>query len=353
MVKAWMKKSAKLLCAALLCCVLLGTLSGTAQAVSSVTAQLRPDMTIIIDGTQRDFYNAGGQEVHPILYNGTTYLPVRAIGELMGKNVDWNQTTKTVTLSGTRTASATAGTPDTSAKVQDVSAEIRDDFTVIVDGTARSFADAGGNRVYPLLYTGSTYLPIRAIGELMGKTVSWDGTTKTVTLSGSLVTDADSFSGGSSTTPGTTTTPTGLISQEEAKKAALAHAGVAASDATFIKLELDWEDGRQVYDIEFFTSSRAEYEYEIDAATGKVVKFESDLEHVGTASSAVISMERVQEIVLALVPGATASNITQMELDRDDGQMIYEVELRYNRMEYEFEIDAVSGAVLKSEMDRD
>ena len=48
MVKTLAKKSARLLCAALLCCVLLGAVTGTARAVSSVTAQLRPDITIII-----------------------------------------------------------------------------------------------------------------------------------------------------------------------------------------------------------------------------------------------------------------------------------------------------------------
>ena len=50
-----------------------------------VTAYLSPDLSIVVDGSYRTFYNAVGQEVHPILYGGTTYLPIRAIGELMGK----------------------------------------------------------------------------------------------------------------------------------------------------------------------------------------------------------------------------------------------------------------------------
>ena len=80
----------------ILCAALLGVL--TLNAAAATAAQLRPDMTIIIDGAEQTFYNAQGQEVHPILCGGTTYLPVRAIGEVMGKNVDWNQTNKTVTL---------------------------------------------------------------------------------------------------------------------------------------------------------------------------------------------------------------------------------------------------------------
>ena len=77
--------------------------------VSSLAMRLRPDYTIIIDGAERDFYNAAGQQVHPVAYDGTTYLPVRAIGELMGRNVDWNESTKTVTLSGTRWNHCRAG----------------------------------------------------------------------------------------------------------------------------------------------------------------------------------------------------------------------------------------------------
>ena len=155
-------------CGALALCLTAG-----AGAVSQADVQLRPDMTILIDGKEQTFYNAEGQEVQPILCDGTTYLPVRAIGEIMGKNVDWNQDTLTVTLSGRRTADATAGTPDKDATVETVTAEVRDDFTIVLDGESRIFTDVNGKTVHPLLYNGSTYLPLRAIGGIMGKQVDW------------------------------------------------------------------------------------------------------------------------------------------------------------------------------------
>lgn len=337
-----------------LCAALLGAL--TLNAAAATAAQLRPDMTIIIDGVEQTFYNAQGQEVHPILCGGTTYLPVRAIGEVMGKNVDWNQTNKTVTLSGTRTTPATAGTPDAAAKVKNISVDIRTDFTIVADGTTQVFKDAAGKRVYPMLYNGSTYLPLRAVGGLMGKTVDWDGATQTVTLTtpnggGDLVTDADSFSGGTGKPGGT-----GLITLEEAKAVALKHAKLTADQVTFVKQKLEREDGRQVYDIEFYTSDYKEYDYEIDAATGLILEFDYDADSFTPPDPSVtgtISQDKAREIALAQVPGATAKNMTKLTLDRDDGRLIYEIEIKYNGMEYDFEINAADGAILEMEMDED
>ncbi len=73
-------------------------IAGSAHAVTNITAQLRPDYIIEVDGETQIFYNAQGVVVQPILYEGTTYLPVRAIGELMGKEVHWDGSSRTVSL---------------------------------------------------------------------------------------------------------------------------------------------------------------------------------------------------------------------------------------------------------------
>ena len=80
---------ARLGAAVLSVALMLGLMIVPAGAVGaiSVTATLSPQMTIVVDGKVQTFYNVQGEEVHPVAYNGTTYLPVRAIGELMDKNV--------------------------------------------------------------------------------------------------------------------------------------------------------------------------------------------------------------------------------------------------------------------------
>ena len=65
------------------------------------------------------------------------------------------------------------------------------------------------------------------------------------------------------------------IGESKARSIALSHAGVSSSSVHSFESELDYEDGHRVYEIEFKSGSM-EYEYVIDAATGAVLKYESE-----------------------------------------------------------------------------
>ena len=66
------------------------------------------------------------------------------------------------------------------------------------------------------------------------------------------------------------------IGVEKAKSIALKDAGV--SGATFVKAKLETEDGVKVYDVEFYKAN-VEYDYEIDAITGKILEKDLDIEN--------------------------------------------------------------------------
>lgn len=53
---------------------------------------------------------------------------------------------------------------------------------IVVDGRTINPKDANGNPVEPMIYNGTTYLPVRAVADALGKQVYWDGTNYTVYL---------------------------------------------------------------------------------------------------------------------------------------------------------------------------
>lgn len=151
-----------------------------------------------------------------------------------------------------------------------------------------------------------------------------------------------------------------FIGSDAAKQAALADAGVSAGDARFTKVRMDYEDGVPVYEVEFYTATH-EYDYEIHAQNGSVFHKEVEAHQTssgnhhggtGTQTGADIGAEAAKNAALNHA-GCAAGDVvfTKVERDYDDGWLIYEIEFYKGGLEYEFEIDGTSGAVLKFERD--
>ena len=177
----------------------------------------------------------------------------------------------------------------------------------------------------------------------------------------------------------------GQITLEEAQAAALADAGLTAEDVTFTKGKLDYDDGVAYYDVEFVCDN-TEFEYEINAATGDVYSKSKETfstaagngaqngtqnsqttdasqsgsqsgqtsgttQTTGTASDQ-IDLSAAQNAALTDA-GLTADAVifTKGELDYDDGIAVYEIEFCCNGCEYEYEINAQTGAGSKQGWD--
>ena len=142
----------------------------------------------------------------------------------------------------------------------------------------------------------------------------------------------------------------------------------------FVHSELDYDDGVQVYDVEFYKGN-AEYDYEIDAATGIVLSYDYDAEdHQPTAqpndsattppadaqapvdsnNAAYIGVDRAKNIAVSHAGVALADAAFQKaKLENDDGRAEYEIEFFKDGIEYDYTIDAVSGTVLEYDAERD
>lgn len=136
-----------------------------------------------------------------------------------------------------------------------------------------------------------------------------------------------------------------MVDEGKALEIALNHAGVKAADATVTKSRLDYEDGRQVYEIEWYANG-AKYDYEIAVATGEIINSGYEAKTVvGTGNSATTSEATAKQTALARVSGATEKDIYEWKLDYDDGRPEYEGKIIYGGTEYEFTIDATTGSV--------
>lgn len=345
-----MKKRLIMICMAFMIAALSAP-ALAADSVRTVDAQLRADFSIVVDGEEVYFKTSNGAAIYPILYNGTTYLPLRAIGELMGKNVNWDEQNKVISIGGVR-ESASSNRANSNIGRKDIYVQERPDFTIVVDNNEKKFYASTGQRLYPILYNGSTYLPLRAIGELMGKSVDWDDRNKVVKLTGKYtVTDADSFNSEKEEIDH------GYIGTESAKDIAVDFVNLRQKDVTFLRAELDYEDGRWVYDVEFYTDDK-EYDITINAKTGKILDYDYEIDNWKRPSTSSdgkdIGMDQAKKIALKHA-GLKERDVTfiKAQLDYDDGQKVYEIEFRVNKVEYEYDIDAGTGNILQYDKDYD
>lgn len=165
-----------------------------AMSQKKILVYVKPDVTVKLNGVKQSFRNSQGQTVYPIIYNGGAYLPVRASSALMKEPIEWDKASQTIFIGKTlsnptkskdmvSTAAAVAvSESDVSVlpKPTMESAYLKPDILVMYDFVIQSFQDVNGDSVYPIVYNGSAYLPIRSISKLMNAPVEWEGKTKTI-----------------------------------------------------------------------------------------------------------------------------------------------------------------------------
>lgn len=127
-------------------------------AQRAVSATIADHFTIIYNSTKQSFADANGKTVYPVVKDGTTYLPIRALCSMLNIPVEWNGTTSSIYL-GTHTV---APTP---AKSVDLSTPDKT-WTKAMGTYAECF------RVYEIDTTGYSYLRLTATAPMEGSFTS-------------------------------------------------------------------------------------------------------------------------------------------------------------------------------------
>ncbi len=213
--------------------------------------------------------------------------------------------------------------------------------------SSSTLSEVAGVTCYKVEFTSGDYVYAYSINAESGEVLEASYRDKNAAPADSAQTDTTAS--GATTTPAqsapNTNTSTGAVDEAKAQEIALAHAGVNAADATITKSKLDYDDGRQVYEIEWYANG-AKYDYDVAVATGEIVNSGYEAKTVvGTGNSATVSEATAKQTALARVSGATEKDIYEWKLDYDDGRPEYEGKIIYDGSEYEFTIDATSGNI--------
>ena len=162
-----MKKSAicLMIAASLIAMTACTQASETAEEIISM-----PDAKIIYEGQEIEF------ETAPVNIDGTILVPMRAVFEALGAKVKWDGETQSVEAKKkSKTYNLTLGNAEIT---ESKNGEIKESVTA---------------EQAPQLVNDSTMIPLRAVGELFGLEVEWNGDTKTVTLTEPEEEDSDDW----------------------------------------------------------------------------------------------------------------------------------------------------------------
>lgn len=161
------------------------------------------------------------------------------------------------------------------------------------------------------------------------------------------------------------------LTEADAKQIAFTHANVSEADVSYLKVKLERDKGRDEYDVEFVVGNK-EYDYDIDAATGEILSYDYEAEsyvpggaqnqggnapgaqNQNQSGTAYITADQAKAAAFAHA-GVSEGDVTKLKVDFDQGggKAEYDIEFEVGHMEYEYEIDALTGGVISFEADQD
>lgn len=150
--------------------------------MQTVSLDIYEGINIYVNKTSFTPLNVNGEPVIAFSYNGTTYLPIRAIAGIFGLEVKWDNQNQIVYLSGTVTNPVNNSVPKEDSKLTPNHIQAYQGISLYLNGqnVTANLKDVNQQPVKIYAYNGTTYLPVRAISQLFNVEISWDALTSRV-----------------------------------------------------------------------------------------------------------------------------------------------------------------------------
>ncbi|MBA2795712.1 PepSY domain-containing protein [Streptococcus porcinus] len=144
------------------------------------------------------------------------------------------------------------------------------------------------------------------------------------------------------------------ISKDKATTIALKDAKLNKKDVSNLQIKSDKEDGKATYEIDFDTNKK-EYDYTVNAQTGKIIKKSTDAKGLSGAKDLTkesISQDKAKSIALEDA-NVKEKNTSMMSIKKDmeDATSTYDVKFTANNVEYDYTINAKTGEIIEKSSD--
>ena len=145
--------------------------------------------------------------------------------------------------------------------------------------------------------------------------------------------------------------------------AAAAFGKASTAKMAYSEVDPELDESPAHYEVEIRSQTGEEFEYKVDAYTGAILESKREaadgtevpvVQPSKPAASGDIGYAKAKSVALnhAGVSENKAYDM-EIELDDEDGALVYEVEFKFGGMEYSYEINAATGAILKHEAELD
>ncbi len=120
------------------------------------------DISVFVDNELTVLTDANGNRVYPFIKNGTTYVPLRGVSEILDCDVIWDGNNKTIKIY------------EKGQYKEEIFRNTDNNIKIYFNSEEIEFKNANGAVVKPFIDNGTTYVPLRGLSETLGCQVEWD-----------------------------------------------------------------------------------------------------------------------------------------------------------------------------------